>query len=106
MKHDRGEFYAAHYGMGKAYYRDGSGIRIAPETIPQIIDDIERDARRRWQKARDLGARGNEAMGAFDLSMGYTWPGIRRLLRGQVAANLALRRHFRRLCPSCQLNLF
>ena len=106
MKHDPGEFYATHYGMGKPYYRDGAEIRIAPENVPQIIDDIERDARRRWQKARDLAARGNEAMGAFDLSMGYTWQGIRGLLRGQVAASLTLRRHFRRLCPGRQLALF
>ena len=67
MKHDPGGFYATHYGMGKTYYRDGAEIRIAPENVPQIIDDIERDARRRWQKARDLAARGNEAMGAFDI---------------------------------------
>ena len=106
MKQDRGEFYATHYGMGKTYYCDGAEIRIAPENVPQIIDDIERDARRRWQKARDLAARGNEAMGAFDLSMGYTWQGIRSLLRGQVAASLTLRRHFRRLCPGRQLALF
>ena len=106
MKHDPGEFYATHYGMGKTYYCDGAEIRIAPETVPQIIDDIERDSRWRWQKARDLAARGNEAMGAFDLSMGYTWQGIRSLLRGQVAASLTLRRHFRRLCPGRQLALF